>query len=178
MIIAYGYVTLETICLNNLKMEAVEALKKQTEIIRNISSQTNVLALNAAIEAARVGEQGRDFKVVADEVRKLAGSVDGAIKNMNSVHNITEEVERGNRITEALQSIVVDTQAKFDVTMKELERTAKSKKSQPQLTLFLMGCHDPWSFVKSQTIDQSTAYIAGHQWLRRCVLFYQNRRLA
>lgn len=65
--------------------ELMGDIRRQTDIINEIVSKTQILSFNAAIEAARAGQHGKGFAVVAQEVGKLAelsGESSKGIKNL------------------------------------------------------------------------------------------------
>ncbi|MED1799443.1 methyl-accepting chemotaxis protein [Brevibacillus porteri] len=108
------------------------------ELIRNISTRSNVLGLNAVLEAARAGAAGRGFSVVAEEIRQLSQTTATSAKGifqlldeMNAlVGTVTGEMEKTMNHSEQQSTRIQE----LDAVMQELRQMAEQLKKAAEIT--------------------------------------------
>ncbi|KKD36885.2 MAG: methyl-accepting chemotaxis protein [Limnoraphis robusta] len=67
--------------------EQTHQIGSVSDVVSDLSNQTNMLALNASVEAVRAGEYGKGFAVVASEIRKLSDASQKSSQKINTLVN-------------------------------------------------------------------------------------------
>ncbi|MBP3460168.1 MAG: hypothetical protein J6K58_13240 [Lachnospiraceae bacterium] len=102
---------------------AVDEIFQISQLIEDISSQTNLLSLNASIEAARAGEAGRGFAVVAAEIGHLSQQTTDALQQtveiiQRSADIIQKGLETAGQTAKAFQEIQEVTEQYREISTK------------------------------------------------------------
>lgn len=102
---------------------AVVEISHISQLIEEISNQTNLLSLNASIEAARAGEAGRGFAVVASEIGQLSGQTTDALQQTgNIIQHSTTIIQKGlttaEQTAEAFRQIQAVTEQYYEISAK------------------------------------------------------------
>lgn len=102
---------------------AVAEISHISQLIEEISNQTNLLSLNASIEAARAGESGRGFAVVAAEIGQLSGQTTDALQQTgNIIQHSTTIIQKGlttaKQTAEAFRQIQAVTEQYHEISTK------------------------------------------------------------
>lgn len=106
------------------------------QVIKNISSKTNLLALNATIEAARAGEAGKGFSIVAKEMGKLSmmsrESADKVTKSLLSMkaamETINDRIGKIGLAAENQASATEEIAASVDQVLQEIKHLSNIAK--------------------------------------------------
>ncbi|MEW6219355.1 MAG: methyl-accepting chemotaxis protein [Thermodesulfobacteriota bacterium] len=110
-----------------------QKIEEMTELINEITFQTNLLSVNAAVEAARAGEHGRGFAVVAEEVRNLAKRSAASAKDIDLLvreirSSATTAHEWVDRVNDSLARIV-QTSAQVSQALEEIKLSSEESAS-------------------------------------------------
>lgn len=106
----------------NRVAENMRDVKNITELISEISEETNLLSLNASIESAKAGKYGKGFTVVAKAIRRLSiqttnltEDIDNIINSLEKETTITRNLlDKSSNSIQEESSKIEDTMDKFN----------------------------------------------------------------
>ncbi|MEB3282004.1 MAG: methyl-accepting chemotaxis protein [Lyngbya sp.] len=129
--------------------EQTHQIGSVSDVVSDLSNQTNMLALNAAVEAVRAGEYGKGFAVVASEIRKLSDASQKSSQKINILvddiqHLIqstvlvaeegTKNVESGVKISHQTAQVFLDVSKSMEQIVDSSQQIALMSKQQALAT--------------------------------------------
>ncbi|WP_254173096.1 methyl-accepting chemotaxis protein [Planktothrix pseudagardhii] len=114
--------------------EQTHQIGSVSDVVSDLSNQTNMLALNAAVEAVRAGEHGKGFAVVASEIRKLSDASQKSSQKINTLVNDIQRMiqttvvvtEEGTKNVESGVHVAHQTAQVFSDVSKSMEQIVES----------------------------------------------------
>ncbi|MGE5701023.1 MAG: methyl-accepting chemotaxis protein [Clostridia bacterium] len=110
-----------------------------SQLIKEVSSRSNILGLNAMLEAARAGSAGRGFSVVAKEIRDLSSKTSASSQ---SIFQILDEMNRMvNIVSSEMEKAVNDSLhqstriQELYAVMRQLQRMSEELKETANMTI-------------------------------------------
>lgn len=163
-------------------IEAIQQLQSSsqrivniTQVINDISFQTNLLSLNAAVEAARAGAMGKGFAVVATEVQNLSLRSAEAAKEISdltkdSVAKVDECTELVGESSKALNNIVDATQQVSGLVESVTQSSQRQVTNTHSMNQVVTGLHESTQKITeliqhadqtSQTMANQSSHLTG-----------------
>jgi len=153
----------ETIKSIQLVQKESQNIGKITNVIKEISDQTNILSLNASIESAHAGDAGKGFAIVAQEIRKLS---EKSTKNAAGIEVSTKEIlskvsdsaELAGKSIEALEHILNGIQTTSNILNQVSDTIKDQSKTSNDITTALAEMIKSTHDVKTEIEEQTSGW--------------------